>query len=102
MPGRTATRAGTLKMGVLAVGIDRSDTNVGRPMRPFLAELFSAPEDDVRFFSLHRKGFADGAFEVTVPDSTENREQKAALVARCAGGPWQPEAGDNVLQYQDP
>ena len=47
MPGRTASRAGTLKMGVLAVGIARSDTNVGRPMRQFFAEFFSAPEDDV-------------------------------------------------------
>jgi len=101
MPGRAATRAGTLKMGVLAVGMDRSDTNMGRPLRPFLAEFFSAPENDVRFFSLHRRGFADGAFEVTVPDSPDNRVMKSALAARCAGGLWQPEAGDEVLQYHD-
>ena len=45
MPGRTAARAGTLKLGLLAIGIDRADTNVGRPLRQFLAELFMASED---------------------------------------------------------
>ena len=102
MPGCTAARAGTLKMGVLAIGIERADTNVGRPLRQFFAELFMSAEKDVSFFSLHRKGFADGAFEVTIPDTVENRELKAALVDRCVTGTWKPSSGDDLMQYHDP
>ena len=102
VPGRASSRRGSLKIGVLAIGVERDDNREGRPLRQFFAEAFSSAEDDVRFFSLHDKGFSDGAYEVSVPDTPENREQKALLVAMCAEGTWTPEAGDVLMCYHDP
>ena len=102
MPRGSTVRARTLKMGVLAIGVERADINVGRPLRQFFAEMFMAAEGDVSFFSLHRKGFTEGAFEVTIPDTVENRELKAALVDRCVTGAWKPSSGNEFMHYHDP
>ena len=62
MPRGWTVRARTLKIGVLAMGAESADINVGRPLRQFFAEMFMAAEGDVSFFALYRKGFTEGAF----------------------------------------